>query len=110
MRSILAVAGAIVLSIGFPLFSFASEENPTVEDFLHTCAMASPNTQSSDAYVECENAVTFNFAGVPCAPRKSASSEGTRLAVVRWLKHRPQMLSMDQGLGVKAALKALYCH
>jgi hypothetical protein len=119
MRSILAVAGATALFIGFTSFGFAAEPNPTVKSFLATCAKINaldghtPHHADSDAYVECEDTVTLAVASMGndyCAPPQLTQPEVIRLAVIKWLKHRPRMFAKDEVVAIQAALKALYCH
>ena len=127
MRSLLAFAGFIILSVGFATVGLAAKPEPTVRDFLATCAKASVseslrvydatahrwNVPHSDAYVQCTNDVTMGFldgAQDVCAPEHMMPDDA-RVAAVQWLRARPKMAQTSGRQGVHAALEALYpCH
>ena len=45
-----------------------------------------------------------------CAPGELTQPDDMRGAVIKWLKDRPEMLGEDKYVGIRTALKALYCH
>jgi hypothetical protein len=118
MRNFIVAIGAIALFMGYASLGSASETLPTVRDFLATCAKVTAADEQhakghvySDAFVDCTNVITAgSMARDGCAPPLSTTTDDIRLAVVAWLKDRPQMFAMDEIAGAEVALKGLYCH
>jgi len=113
MRSILFAAAATILLAGFPLPGSADETDQTVGEFVATCSNVKsvPHQPYSDAYVNCTNLMMFaEMDPGYCVPPDSAGPDDVRVAVIGWLKPRPDMSAMKATAGILVALKALYCH
>ena len=112
IRTILAVAIATVA--GFPSFVFASEQKPTVKEFLAACSNVRhiPRQKDSDAEIDCLDRMMIpEMASGYCPPPDPATQpDDVRLAAINWLKDRPDMFNMDEAAGILVALKAMYCH
>lgn len=123
MRNRLTFAGFVILSVGFATVGLAAEPEPTVKDFLATCAKARAsestrvydhklhrwNLPHSVSYIDCTNAVTFGFAQSDdaCLSASTSTDDG-QLAIVKWLSDRPEMFNMGETDGIRAAIAALY--
>ena len=110
MRSTLTVAGAVVLLVASSSFA-ASQTDLTVKDFLAACSTVKhvPHQRDSDAYVNCENEMMSSEMAPDYCPPAAATAD-TLADTVDWLERHPETSSMERDAGIRAALKALYCH
>ena len=106
MRGTLAGVGMVTLLVGSMGWGFAAEPDPTVKDFLATCAETSPHCLSVMMGAELRAQSAHDY----CPPAELTQPDDMRVAVIKWLKQRPEMLAEDKYVGIRTALKALYCH
>ena len=111
MRIVLAFAGMAILSIGFIATGLATENAPTVNDFLAICAQGDA-VQTMDGHIRCMNPITKGFANGRAAhdvcDYQHAMPDTARLAVTQWLSNHPELSNRGEDDGIRIALRALY--
>jgi hypothetical protein len=109
MRSILAVAGAAILLVGFSSLA-AAQTDVTVKDFLAACSEVKhvKHQKDSDTLINCQNEMMFSEMAPDYCPPSEATAD-TLADTVEWLKRHPEMSSMERDAGIRVALKAMYC-
>ena len=106
MRGTLAGVGMMALVTGSMSLGFAAQTDSTVKDFLATCAETSTHCLTVMMGAELRAQAAHDY----CPPSELTQPDDMRVAVIKWLKQRPEMLADDKYVAIRAALKALYCH